>query len=96
MYPADRARFCVDFDKLSRRVGKTPLTSLLAGIKSATRPIDRSTSLDKARANGGHTRRVAVTKQSGRGRNANRASNLGLGSAEPRRTAARLTGQPFL
>jgi hypothetical protein len=39
MYPADRACFGGQIDKLSRRAAKTPLTSLLAGIKSATRLI---------------------------------------------------------
>jgi hypothetical protein len=47
-YPANRARFYVCFDKLSRRAAKTPLTSLLAGIKSATRLIACGASPDTA------------------------------------------------
>jgi hypothetical protein len=51
------------------------LTSLLAGIESATRPLARRVTLDKRNAMA-IGRVNAVTKQTGCGRNAIRASNL--------------------
>ena len=50
MYPADRARFGVRIDMLFRSSAKTPLTSVLADIKSATRPVACCASPDKWQA----------------------------------------------
>lgn len=65
MYPADRARFRDEIDKLSRRATKTPLTSLLASIKSATRLIACGASQDMAQRISGRSKGYAVTKQPG-------------------------------
>jgi hypothetical protein len=83
MYPADRARFLNEFDKLSRRAAKTPLTSLLAGIKSATRTITCCASRKKAKFNGSDETGCG-DKTIGARSECNSGVKLGLGSAEPR------------
>jgi hypothetical protein len=86
VYPVDRARFCVDFDKLSRRAAKTPLTPLLAGIKSATRPLARSARLEKARAQRRSDEVVRGEKTIGARSECKSGIKTCLGSPEPGRS----------
>jgi hypothetical protein len=84
MYPADRARFRHKFDKLSRRAAKTPLTSLLAGIKSATRLTTGAAIAQRFNASG-LVEGVCGNKTIGARSKCKRGIQTGFGSAEPRR-----------
>jgi hypothetical protein len=94
MYSADRARFHNEIDKLSHGAAKTPLTSLLAGIKSATRPIACYASPDKAQQRGDRTK-LCGKKTIGARSECKSASKLAwLAGAKAGRRTEWLTG-PF-